>query len=186
VAQGLPFSTPFVPILDWVVWQLWHRPSVVAQGVIQDDVFRVMMADVPLTRPDHEILVWPGALVRTEATGHGRRERRVYRRLYVMPRVRLNLDEQDRDNLWFSDPALGYSALEEAILDALDTQYAYVLSGSPLAPSGNEITYKPIQWEAPTSDPQRSRMDTGWGQATLTFVVPYVLNYTINYPPGVE
>lgn len=104
--------------------------------------------------------------------GAGRVDTRVTRRVAVIVRTRLSLDESDRDLAWLTDATYGHLRTEHAVLNALQmyqpTRGADWLACEPLR-------------LVPVSQPEQDREQPEWGQSVAEFEVTYVLDLDQSY-----
>lgn len=140
-----------------------------AIGLTADRIFFSVVIDPPHTTGDREILLVPGdERVDLSSMGAGRIERRVARAMRVVIRTRCGLDEGNRDTNWLNNATLGHYALEDAVIDALDTFLA--VDGS-----SNALTFAPIVYKG-LQAPTRNVIDraSGYGYSVAGFDVPYI------------
>lgn len=140
-----------------------------AIGLTADRIFFSTVIDPPHTTGDREILLVPeNEHVDLSSIGAGRVERRVVRYMRVVIRTRCGLDEGNRDTAWLNNATLGHYALEDAVIDALDTFLA--VDGN-----GNALTFEPIRYKG-LQGPVRTNVDraSGYGYSVAAFEVPYI------------
>jgi hypothetical protein len=100
-------------------------------------------------------------------SGSGRRGLLLTRRIDLIPRTRLSLDELGQAIDWMTS-AQGHFVFEEAIVNSL-TLFI------PQDVNNNQLTACPLHpWSS--DDPQKDQEDMDWGYATVAFEVRYLLN----------
>lgn len=110
-----------------------------------------------ITQGDKYIVVRPRASVTNEAVeiGAGRVDTRLTRRVAVILRTRLELDQEDVDVSWLTDATYGHLDTEHAIIDSLQDFQV-------IDTNNNWLVYEPMKL-VPVSAPQDEQNFTGWG-----------------------
>jgi hypothetical protein len=125
--------------------------------------------EVPRFDGDVDLLLWPRGW-HGDPRHRDRHDRRVYVKLEVWCRSRLELDESGVAEQWLVASPGGNVPLEESVCDALQNFF-------PLDGAGNELTFEGLSvtdgaWQ------RRSSKDKGWGQSVLAVDVPLRLPLT--------
>ncbi len=131
--------------------------------------------EVPHIGPDQDVVLRLGSYISVAAAydGAGRMCTKLTRFLTMYPRVRLALDETGRDEIFLTDPLLGFAAWEETCANAL-------IGFWPIDTAANFLTTCEIRLSEGT-DPRRARMDQEWGDNAVTFEIEYL--FSLNAQP---
>lgn len=125
--------------------------------------------EVPAFKEDHDVVIKPGSFInmRQEFDSAGRVATKFRRFLLMYPRCRVALDEADSDQVFLTDPTLGFLPWEETC--------ANVLSGFfPIDTSMNHLTTEEIRL-SDGSDPNRGAMGE-WGDSLVTLEIEYMFS----------
>lgn len=122
----------------------------------------------PPLRGDRDILIrWSAPYpIPEQGTGHGRVWYATRRMVSVTVRVRLAVDISDENETWLSDETIGWSKLEDQIVDALDM---YMPENS----NGDLLVHQPIILIPSSPDPDHDAEDQTRGESTLIFSLVY-------------
>jgi hypothetical protein len=99
----------------------------------------------------------------TDPGSRDKHDRRIYRQIDVIVRVRDELDEADQDSIWLEDVA---APLEEQVEDALH-------NWMPEDEERNFLCFEPLEVSRGT-DFERPHTAAGWGQVTLVILAGIV------------
>lgn len=164
-----PIATSLRTLLPLITAQL-----VTVTGVTSNRVLLLQRGDTPTFQGDSDILVrvGPPQPVEGYSSGAGRNAVILRRPLQVTPRVRLAVDQSDRDDYHMTD-ASGLVALEEAVVDAL---HIWV----PRNSTSDWLTQEPIHWAPGAAPIHQTPVSQSWLHTDLVFDMLYQLSVTAN------
>lgn len=165
ILPGQPKRSPMREILAAI------KEELITQEVLGEDLITwAARSDVPKFTADKNIILRPKGFVsrRADQDGAGRIDGPLRRILAVHLRVRLAVDEADRDTEWLLKEGSGYFDLEDSVINILDMFW-------PHDSDGNALLCEPMRI-IEANDAEKDREDNDWGDGTLYFEMLY-------YPP---
>lgn len=153
-------------VKDWLVAQL-GLPATRVLKVARDPRL------VPHLNGDQDILLRPRGFTPV-AANRGRDDCRIHRRLSVVIRSRLELDEADQDEKWLEHATGGAVVFEEDVLDALQ-------GWLPEDANLSTLFFEPVfvlQGLDPDREIRSGKKMPDWGEVELVFALPIRLPLT--------
>ena len=158
-------------ILPLIKTQLMATTSFPTERVL------ISMRDVHpnVMQADQYIVIRPRGSVTDEPIeiGAGRVDTRLSRRVAIILRTRLEIDQDHVDVEWLTNATYGHLDVEHQIINSL--QDFQVIDGS-----ANWLVVKPLKL-GPVSDPNPVQEFTGWGQSVQEYEVKYEADLTQTY-----